>query len=129
MGRRDGILIGANISEEAHLNTDEARRYRKVGEKFAKYEKGVNRIGIGRLVRVAKILNVPLTALLDEANDARPSIPQSPLHLIADSMPLRLAQAFSAIDDPAIRRVLVALVEKAAGPRSRPRRRGRRKPA
>jgi transposase-like protein len=31
-------IISANISEEAHLMTDEAKRYRKVGEKFASHE-------------------------------------------------------------------------------------------
>jgi transcriptional regulator with XRE-family HTH domain len=120
------VAVGRNIRiqrmSKGLSQTDLAVRLGISFQQVQKYEKGINRVGAGRLIRIAKILEVPLMALFVEAKDARPSIPLSPLRLIADPMPLRLAQAFSAIDDAEIRRSLVALVEKAAGPRPRGRR-------
>jgi len=94
-------------------------------QQIQKYEKGANRIGSGRLVRIADILEVPVTALFDGVDDAARSRAPAPLRLIADPRSLGLAQAFAVIEDAATRLAIVALVERMAAAVQR--RRGRRK--
>jgi transcriptional regulator with XRE-family HTH domain len=91
-------------------------------QQVQKYETGANRVATGRLVRIADILQVPITALFDGVADAPGPIAQSPLRLISHPHSLRLAQAFSKIGDPRLCLSLVELVEKAAAGRP-PRRR------
>jgi transcriptional regulator with XRE-family HTH domain len=76
-----------------------------------KYERGANRIGSGRLVRIASVLGVPLRALLYGAESAEHSGTLSPLRLIDDRWSFRLAYAFAPIKERALRRSLVSLVE------------------
>jgi transcriptional regulator with XRE-family HTH domain len=83
-------------------------------QQVQKIEKGLNRIGSGRLVRIAAILEVPLAALLDGVDGAEQSAAPSPLRLIEGRLPFRLARAFAAIKEPGMRRSLVALVEATA---------------
>jgi len=91
-------------------------------QQLQKYEVGGNRIPTGRLVKFAAILAVPISALFEGTNGAEP--PRSLLALISDSRSFRLARAFAAIDNSAMRLSLVSLVEKiAAGvPQRKPRR-------
>jgi transcriptional regulator with XRE-family HTH domain len=98
-------------------------------QQIQKYEVGANRIGTGRLVRAAAILGIPIAALFEGA-DGRGHAP-SLLPLLADARSFRLARAFAAINDGALRLSIVNLVERvvAAVPqpaeRSRPGNRGR----
>jgi transcriptional regulator with XRE-family HTH domain len=93
-------------------------------QQVQKYEKGTNRIGSGRLVRIAQILEIPVTALLDGATgDADKSADQQRAALIADRRALRLAQAFGTIKDPVFRLSIIELVEKLAAVPQPPRRR------
>jgi hypothetical protein len=63
----------------------------------------------GRLAKAAAILSVPMSAFFEGADDAEPT------HiLLADDRSFRLAQAFAAIKNNALRLALVALVEKLA---------------
>ena len=80
-------------------------------QQVQKYEVGANRLGTGRLVKLAAILGVPIAALFDSA-DADPS--RSLLALIADKRAFRLARAFSDIRDEKARVALVNLVEQIA---------------
>jgi len=91
-------------------------------QQLQKYEVGGNRIPTGRLVKFAAILAVPISALFEGTNGAEP--PRSLLALISDSRSFRLARAFAAIENSAMRLSLVSLVEKiAAGvPQRKPRR-------
>ena len=82
-------------------------------QQVQKYEIGANRIGTGRLVKIAAILGVPIAALLQGADAAEPS--QALLTLISDSRSFRLADAFAAIKNKNFRESLVALVERLAG--------------
>ncbi|HEV2955155.1 MAG TPA: helix-turn-helix transcriptional regulator [Xanthobacteraceae bacterium] len=93
---------------------DVARQLGVTFQQVQKYETGANRIGTGRLVRIAKILAVPLTVLLDGIDRAASSAPHSGLHLIQGASAFRLAQAFAAIKEPGLRRSLVLLVEMTA---------------
>ncbi len=94
-------------------------------QQVQKYEKGTNRIGSSRLVRIAEILGLPVTALFDGIENAAPSGRAAPLLLIADRRSLRLAQAFAVIGEPTIRLSIVELVERTAAAVGR--RRGRRR--
>jgi transcriptional regulator with XRE-family HTH domain len=90
-------------------------------QQLQKYEVGSNRIGTGRLVKVAAVLRIPIATLFEGA-DTDPS--RSLLALVADARAFRLAQAFAAIDNSTLRLSLVYLVEKiAAAVPSAPRRR------
>jgi transcriptional regulator with XRE-family HTH domain len=80
-------------------------------QQVQKYEKGVNRVGSGRLVRVAAALDVPVMALLAGLSASAKNPVPSPVALIAQAQPLRLVKAFAAIDDKGVRRALMMLTE------------------
>ena len=79
-------------------------------QQVQKYEVGSNRLGTGRLVRLAAILGVPIAALFAGTDAADAS--RSPLDLIADKRAFRLATAFARIPDANCRLSLVNMVEK-----------------
>src|SRR5262245_34546168 len=82
-------------------------------QQVQKYERGTNRIGAGRLVRIAKVLNVPVMTLLDgiESGGDRAF---SPPAMITKRQPYRLVEAFSRIEDTRLRRIVVNLVDRLA---------------
>ena len=88
-----------------------ARRIGVTFQQVQKYEKGVNRVGSGRLVRVAAALDVPVMALLAGLSASAKNPVSSPVALIAQAQPLRLVKAFAAIDDKGVRRALMMLTE------------------
>jgi hypothetical protein len=88
-----------------------------------KYETGGNRMAIGRLVKTAGILGVPLSALIHDADAKDPS--ESLTALISDSRSFRLAHAFAAIKSNKFRESLVNVVEKLAAFPQKPKRRRR----
>jgi transcriptional regulator with XRE-family HTH domain len=92
-------------------------------QQIQKYEVGANRIGTGRLVKLAAILGVPIAALFDGTEGADPA--RSLLALIADKRAFRLAHAFAAIKDNTARVTLVNLVEKIATAVPQPKRRSK----
>jgi transcriptional regulator with XRE-family HTH domain len=83
-------------------------------QQIQKYEKGVNRVGSGRLLQIAGVLGVHITTLFEGTEGGEKSPANSALNLIADARALRLAQAFSAIKAPEIRHSLVEFVEQVA---------------
>ena len=90
-------------------------------QQLQKYEVGANRIGMGRLVKAAAVLRIPISALFEGTNAAEPS--QSLLALVSDSRSFRLAHAFAAIKHNAFRLSLVELVERIAAAEAAKRRR------
>src|SRR5215510_9331927 len=62
-------LVGHNIRIQRHARrmsqTALAERLGVTFQQVQKYEGGVNRVGAGRLTRIAAVLGVPVTALLD----------------------------------------------------------------
>lgn len=92
-------------------------------QQLQKYEVGANRIGTGRLVKVATVLGIPIATLFDGA-DTDPS--RSLLALVADARAFRLAHAFAAIHNSTLRLSLVYLVEKIAAAVPQPPRRRRK---
>jgi transcriptional regulator with XRE-family HTH domain len=86
-------LVGRNIRIRRFAagmsQTELADRLGVSFQQVQKYEKGINRISGGRLVRAAKIFRVPVTALFEAAQDRSPSA------LIAERTAYRLAVAFA----------------------------------
>src|SRR6266516_557469 len=90
-------------------------------QQVQKYEKGVNRVGAGRLARIAEVLNVPVAFFF--SGDMSPSVPSDSastgLSFLETAGAVRLVRAYSTIEDPQIRRALVDLAEEIAGSRGR----------
>jgi transcriptional regulator with XRE-family HTH domain len=92
-------------------------------QQVQKYEKGTNRIGASRLQQISHILQVPVAFFFEGAPNA--SAPHgshgSALSVaqiddfISDSNGLRLIGAFMRIDNVAVRRRIVMLVQEIAG--------------
>lgn len=98
-------------SRRIHLKMSQNELARKLGIRFQqlwKYENGSNRVGAGRLPQIAKALGVPL-AFFFEGSD-RISDANSVLRLDTP-FKVRLACAFSRIEDEKIQRRLVLLIE------------------
>ena len=91
-------------------------------QQVQKYEKGVNRVGAGRLTRIAEVLGVPVGTffagkeLLEGEQAAQPG-EASPLKLLTVSGAFRLLRAYADIEDGNLRRSIVDLVEQVASHR------------
>ena len=87
----------------------------KIGVTFQqiqKYENGVNRIGSGRLQKIATILDVPISALFNEVTKANAAGADQVLtQILSKPDALRLLWAFDTINDSKQRLALVNLVE------------------
>ncbi len=82
-------------------------------QQVQKYEKGLNRIGSGRLEELARILDVPITFFYDDANTGDGDV--SRLLKVANTMQaLKLLRAYSAIQNPKLRQALVDLATQLA---------------
>ncbi|HEV3396754.1 MAG TPA: helix-turn-helix transcriptional regulator [Xanthobacteraceae bacterium] len=86
-------------------------------QQVQKYEKGMNRVGAGRLTKIARVLNVPVGSFFD----GRETIEQvalqgmdSPLAAMAQPYAYRLLRAYSTISDPGLRQTIVDFVERTA---------------
>jgi transcriptional regulator with XRE-family HTH domain len=92
-------------------------------QQVQKYEKGVNRVGAGRLTKIAKVLGVPVASFFgaqDGAPIERPSergTASSPLKLLTVPGALRLLRAYGQLNDGKMRRSVVELVENIAAGR------------
>ena len=87
----------------------------KIGVTFQqiqKYENGVNRIGSGRLQKIATILGVPISALFNEDTKANAAGADQVLtQILSKPDAMRLLWAFDTIKDSKQRLALVNLVE------------------
>ena len=85
-------------------------------QQVQKYEKGVNRVGAGRLTKIAEVLGVPVGAFFSgkemlESEPGRTGDEPSPLKLLTVSGAFRLLRAYAEIEDANLRRSIVDLVE------------------
>ena len=85
-------------------------------QQVQKYEKGVNRVGAGRLTKIAKVLGVPVGTFFGahdggaiERSDRGTA--SSPLKLLTVPGALRLLRAYGQLNDGKMRRSIVELVE------------------
>jgi len=88
----------------------------KIGVTFQqiqKYENGINRIGSGRLQKIAAILNAPVSAFFgdEERGGGAKSTDRVLMEVLSKPDAMRLLWAFDAIKDGKQRLALVNLVE------------------
>jgi transcriptional regulator with XRE-family HTH domain len=84
-------------------------------QQVQKYEKGVNRVGAGRLVRVAEALEVPVSFFFGATDNGVGSVEtRAILGFLDTSYALRLLRAFSRIPQKDVQRAVVELVESLA---------------
>ena len=121
------IAVGRNVRiwrmTRGMSQAELASRLGVTFQQVQKYEVGGNRIGTGRLVKVAAILGVPVATLFQGVEGMQHAA--SLLALIADPRSFRLARAFSEIEDGAERLSIVKLVEKIAAAVPQPKSRHR----
>jgi transcriptional regulator with XRE-family HTH domain len=94
-------------------------------QQVQKYEKGVNRLGAGRLTKIAKVLGVPVTTFFGahdpenlEGSDCGTASSALELLMVPDAP--RLLRAYSQLDGDKMRQFIVDLVENIAADRKRP---------
>jgi transcriptional regulator with XRE-family HTH domain len=116
--RRDAVdmLVGRNIrvlrQDRGMSQTELARNIDVTFQQVQKYENGTNRVGSGRLFKIAAILGVPVTALFEGAHQtASGEAGPSPVAMLTEPYVLRLLQAFCALRDMDLRRSLAELAE------------------
>jgi transcriptional regulator with XRE-family HTH domain len=85
-------------------------------QQVQKYEKGVNRVGAGRLTKIAEVLGIEVGAFFGakdgaDAAAAKERGEASPLKLLTVSGAFRLLRAYGDIEDSNLRRAIVDLVE------------------
>ena len=85
-------------------------------QQVQKYEKGVNRVGAGRLTKIAEVLGVPVGAFFSgkemlEGEPGKTGDEPSPLKLLTVAGAFRLLRAYAEIEDANLRRSIVDLVE------------------
>ena len=87
-------------------------------QQVQKYEKGVNRIGAGRLFEVSRILNVPVDFFYEGVNEGAPGSPESDgapvMDFVSSGEGLQLSLAFMKIKDAKVRKRVLDLVKSLA---------------
>jgi len=91
-------------------------------QQVQKYEKGVNRVGAGRLTKIAEVLGVSVSTFFSgkdvlEGERGQGGDEASPLKLLTVSGAFRLLRAYADIEDGDLRRSIVDLVEQIASHR------------
>src|SRR3954470_9271146 len=85
-------------------------------QQVQKYEKGVNRVGAGRLTKIAEVLGIEVATFFSgkdmlEEERSQSSGEPSPRKLLTVSGAFRLLRAYGEIEDSNLRRAIVDLVE------------------
>ena len=83
-------------------------------QQVQKYEKGTNRVGSGRLLKISAVLGVKITDFFEGTDRPHDTARTSVFEQLAQPEAFRLVQAFSGVDRPNIRRTLVRLIEQIA---------------
>jgi transcriptional regulator with XRE-family HTH domain len=88
-------------------------------QQVQKYEKGVNRVGAGRLFQVAQILGVPISyfyeGVVNELGHSKNATVTPPvMEFLASGEGLQLSLAFMRIQDPKVRKRVIDLVKSLA---------------
>jgi transcriptional regulator with XRE-family HTH domain len=95
--------------------TDLGRSLGITFQQVQKYEKGANRVGAGRLTRIAEVLSVPVAFFFgDHAGGGKGDDASEALGFLETSGAVRLVKAYAQIDDTDVRRALVDLAESIA---------------
>jgi transcriptional regulator with XRE-family HTH domain len=118
-GRKDVVdaLVGGNIrvlrQHRGMSQTDLATKVGVTFQQIQKYENGSNRVGSGRLYKIAMILKVPVGSLFDGVDHPGNSSAEAPpAAMLAGPYAMRLLRAFNALADTALRKSIAEMVEK-----------------
>ena len=111
-------LVGRNIHihriDKGLTQTDLAKGIGVTFQQVQKYEQGANRVGGGRLYKIADVLGLPISAFFEGADSPHHKVKESPSALLAEPLALRLLKSFFQIDDMDARRAVAELVERLA---------------
>ena len=111
-------LVGRNIRIQRLATglsqTELAQQLGVTFQQVQKYEKGVNRIGCGRLFQIARILGLHVMDFFDCSDAGKPTVARNVRDLISEPQAFRLVEAFSVIEDRRLRRSVVELVKEIA---------------
>jgi transcriptional regulator with XRE-family HTH domain len=111
------IQIGESIRAHRLIigmsQSDLASRLGVSFQQIQKYEKGMNRVGAGRLPQIARIFDIPISALFEANADTSPgrSAGTAPVKLIPDRNTLKLLTSFGGIAHRRVRHSLVDLID------------------
>jgi transcriptional regulator with XRE-family HTH domain len=115
VGRRIRIQRMARGMSQTELG----KRIGVTFQQVQKYEKGANRVGAGRLTRIATVLEVAVSTFFGTSgapgDPAAPTAGRSDLEYLIQPGALRLLRAYGQIGPGALQRSIVVLVEKLAG--------------
>jgi transcriptional regulator with XRE-family HTH domain len=87
-------------------------------QQIQKYEKGANRIGAGRLQRIANILEIPVADFFTSHKQGGVA-PAELFKLLATPAALRLVRAYSRIRETKLQQAIMRLVESIAADKDR----------
>jgi transcriptional regulator with XRE-family HTH domain len=111
-------MVGRNIRiyrlQKKLTQTELADELGLTFQQVQKYEKGTNRVGSGRLLKIAIFLDVPVTALFKGSDEMADTDKQLIFDQLATPHANRLLQAFARIDHDSLRLSVVQLVEQIA---------------
>lgn len=125
MGSKKPDLIDVEVGQRIRIQrlaaglsqTELAERIGVAFQQVQKYEKGMNRVGAGRLTQIARVLNVPVSSFFDGREAIEKVVRQgnqSPLAAMAQPHAFRLLRAYATIADGELRRSIVEFVERVA---------------
>ena len=117
-----GQAIRAHRLMAKMSQTDLAEQVGVTFQQIQKYERGMNRVGAGRLSRIARVFNIDVAALFgSQTTVPRAKTGTVPVKFISDRHALRLVRAYSEINNRDLRQILADLTEALAtrSPRER----------
>jgi transcriptional regulator with XRE-family HTH domain len=94
--------------------TDLGRSLGITFQQVQKYEKGANRVGAGRLTRIAEVLGVHVAFFFGDHGGGKGDDASEALGFLETAGAVRLVKAYAQIDDTDVRRALVDLAESIA---------------
>ena len=101
-------LVGRNIRihriDKGLTQTDLGKRIGVTFQQVQKYEQGTNRVGGGRLYKIAGVLRLPISAFFEGADSPHHNVNESPSALLAEPHALRLFRSFCQIENMETRR-------------------------
>jgi len=116
-----GRRIRAQRLVRGMSQTELGKRVGITFQQIQKYEKGVNRVGAGRLTRIAAVLAVPVAFFFGGGSREAASIQGAPsaFGFLETAGAVRLVHAYTEIRSGQVRRALVTLAEELASDKRR----------
>lgn len=80
-------------------------------QQVQKYEKGTNRMSVGRLMHIAEVLNVSVYTLLGEGSESTGSADGDAFEYLAQPGAVRLLRAYGQLTNRELKRIIIDLCE------------------